>query len=339
MATYNHISDSRSAGLPRRLSEDIFTIQAFLCQFPAENNATHIRRHGPERLGHRSRPRPPARLRSSEPPSWGGGRTKTAHSCPVGTSSEFLPHELLAVMFVGMIFFLHSPGLPNQLLPMPMFDKYYSGFTNAPLFERPAAVFERLACSPPTHGEPGSIPGRITPAFLHVGIVPDHASGWRVFSGIFRFSRPFIPVLLHTHLNHPHRASGAEGSVIAVVNGSSQSTGRRKLLRTAGFLIKPLEIPDVRGFRERTQAGIVKLVADVLGMAIDARLRSDDRQWLETPRQKCSEEIWADLNIQVLRADERSVWCSAGIEELGKREIPEQNPPTSDRAAQQHDSS
>ncbi|KAJ8897132.1 hypothetical protein PR048_002478 [Dryococelus australis] len=48
--------------------------------------------------------------------------------------------------------------------------------------------------------ELGSIHGRV-PEFLHVGIVPDDAVGWRVFSGISRFPRPFIPALLHTHLN------------------------------------------------------------------------------------------------------------------------------------------
>ncbi|KAJ8878713.1 hypothetical protein PR048_019298 [Dryococelus australis] len=48
--------------------------------------------------------------------------------------------------------------------------------------------------------EPGSTPGGITPGFLQVGIVLDDVAGWRVFSGIFRFPRPYIPTLLHTHL-------------------------------------------------------------------------------------------------------------------------------------------
>ncbi|KAJ8870107.1 hypothetical protein PR048_029119 [Dryococelus australis] len=46
-------------------------------------------------------------------------------------------------------------------------------------------------------GEPGSIPNRVTPGFLHVGIVPDDAAGRLVLSGISRFLRPFIPALLH----------------------------------------------------------------------------------------------------------------------------------------------
>ncbi|KAJ8898009.1 hypothetical protein PR048_003369 [Dryococelus australis] len=36
---------------------------------------------------------------------------------------------------------------------------------------------------------------------------PDGAAGWRVFSGISLFPRRFIPVLIHTHLKHPHRLS------------------------------------------------------------------------------------------------------------------------------------
>ncbi|KAJ8881157.1 hypothetical protein PR048_017630 [Dryococelus australis] len=43
--------------------------------------------------------------------------------------------------------------------------------------------------------------------FSHVGIVPNDAVGQRVFSVISRFPRPFIPVLLHTHLNNPYRLS------------------------------------------------------------------------------------------------------------------------------------
>ncbi|KAJ8880607.1 hypothetical protein PR048_017077 [Dryococelus australis] len=48
--------------------------------------------------------------------------------------------------------------------------------------------------------EPGSTPGAPPPGFSHVGIVPDDACGLLVFSGISRFPRPFIPVLLYTLL-------------------------------------------------------------------------------------------------------------------------------------------
>ncbi|KAJ8867541.1 hypothetical protein PR048_031343 [Dryococelus australis] len=64
-----------------------------------------------------------------------------------------------------------------------------------------------LCCTGLVHqDEPGSIPGWVT-GFLQVGIVPDSAVGRRVFSGISRFPRPFIPVPLHIHISNPHRLS------------------------------------------------------------------------------------------------------------------------------------
>ncbi|KAJ8897778.1 hypothetical protein PR048_003128 [Dryococelus australis] len=64
-----------------------------------------------------------------------------------------------------------------------------------------ATAAERLACSPLTKVI------RVQSGFSHVGIVPDDAGGRRIFSGISLFPRPFIPALLYTHLNHPHRFS------------------------------------------------------------------------------------------------------------------------------------
>ncbi|KAJ8866546.1 hypothetical protein PR048_032405 [Dryococelus australis] len=68
---------------------------------------------------------------------------------------------------------------------------------------REKSVHMRIACP---RGEPGSIPGRVT-GFSHVGIMPDDVVGRRIFSGISRFSRPFIPALLHIHSNRHHRLS------------------------------------------------------------------------------------------------------------------------------------
>ncbi|KAJ8883791.1 hypothetical protein PR048_015645 [Dryococelus australis] len=56
------------------------------------------------------------------------------------------------------------------------------------------------------HSKPGSIPGLVTPRFSQVGIVPENAADRRVFSGIFRFSRPCIPAPLHSHLISPSSA-------------------------------------------------------------------------------------------------------------------------------------
>ncbi|KAJ8880610.1 hypothetical protein PR048_017080 [Dryococelus australis] len=61
-------------------------------------------------------------------------------------------------------------------------------------FRIPSAPVSLLASH---QGEPGHS------GFSHVGIVPDDADGRRVFSGISRFTRPFIPALLHTHLISP----------------------------------------------------------------------------------------------------------------------------------------
>ncbi|KAJ8866928.1 hypothetical protein PR048_032790 [Dryococelus australis] len=52
------------------------------------------------------------------------------------------------------------------------------------------------------NGEPCSIPGRVTPRFLNVIIVPDDVASQRVFSGISCFPRRFIPALLHTLITH-----------------------------------------------------------------------------------------------------------------------------------------
>ncbi|KAJ8887483.1 hypothetical protein PR048_013698 [Dryococelus australis] len=53
-------------------------------------------------------------------------------------------------------------------------------------------------------GEPGSIPGLVT-GYSQVGVVTDDAVGRRIFSGISRFPRPFIPAPLHINFNHPRR--------------------------------------------------------------------------------------------------------------------------------------
>ncbi|KAJ8891157.1 hypothetical protein PR048_010672 [Dryococelus australis] len=47
-----------------------------------------------------------------------------------------------------------------------------------------------LDCLPPHQGEPGSIPGRVTPGFSQVVIVSEDAAGRRVSSGISRFPPP-----------------------------------------------------------------------------------------------------------------------------------------------------
>ncbi|KAJ8867274.1 hypothetical protein PR048_031073 [Dryococelus australis] len=53
------------------------------------------------------------------------------------------------------------------------------------------------------HGDPGSIPGGLTPRFSHVGIVLDDAACRRVLSGHSRFPRPCIPAPLQPRVLFP----------------------------------------------------------------------------------------------------------------------------------------
>ncbi|KAJ8889078.1 hypothetical protein PR048_008572 [Dryococelus australis] len=79
----------------------------------------------------------------------------------------------------------------------------HSDFTNhTPLYSgchlfEGVVVAEQLACLPPTKANRVQSPAGPLPDF-HI-----YATGRRVFSGSSHFPRPFIPVLLHTHLNHP----------------------------------------------------------------------------------------------------------------------------------------
>ncbi|KAJ8867250.1 hypothetical protein PR048_031049 [Dryococelus australis] len=69
-----------------------------------------------------------------------------------------------------------------------------------------ATVAERLNCSPPTKVTRIQSPaGSLRP--FACGNPAEDAVGRRVFLGFSRLPRLFIPTLLHTHLNHPHRLS------------------------------------------------------------------------------------------------------------------------------------
>ncbi|KAJ8870352.1 hypothetical protein PR048_029373 [Dryococelus australis] len=68
-------------------------------------------------------------------------------------------------------------------------------------------------------GRPSSIPGRFTPKFSQVGIVPDDAADRQVSSGISHFPRPCVPALLHTHLSSP--SSALKTSVLRAAQISS----------------------------------------------------------------------------------------------------------------------
>ncbi|KAJ8874578.1 hypothetical protein PR048_025444 [Dryococelus australis] len=80
-----------------------------------------------------------------------------------------------------------------------------------------------IARPPPDQSKQGSILGRVTPGFSHVGMVPDDASGRQVFSRFSRSPRSCIPALLHTHLISP--SSALKTSLLRAAQISQLSTG------------------------------------------------------------------------------------------------------------------
>ncbi|KAJ8879967.1 hypothetical protein PR048_020588 [Dryococelus australis] len=81
-------------------------------------------------------------------------------------------------------------------------------------------------------GEPSSIPGGVASAFSRVGIAPDDATARRVFSGVSRSYRPFIPALLHTHLVSP--SSALNSSMLRATQTSSLTRSANGMLKVAG---------------------------------------------------------------------------------------------------------
>ncbi|KAJ8869245.1 hypothetical protein PR048_030817 [Dryococelus australis] len=86
-----------------------------------------------------------------------------------------------------------APGAPRASLQ-------YSSALGCVQTGRGGAVARLLASY---QRETGSIPGGATPGILHVEIVLNDVPGQWVFWGIFRFPRPWIAKLLHTHANSP----------------------------------------------------------------------------------------------------------------------------------------
>ncbi|KAJ8893493.1 hypothetical protein PR048_006091 [Dryococelus australis] len=84
------------------------------------------------------------------------------------------------------------------------------------------AVLKLLA---PNQGESDSTPGGVAPGFSYVGIVPDDASGRRVFSGISRFLSTCIPALPHTPLASPSSALKTSMSGAAQISPLPTSRG------------------------------------------------------------------------------------------------------------------
>ncbi|KAJ8878899.1 hypothetical protein PR048_019502 [Dryococelus australis] len=88
-------------------------------------------------------------------------------------------------------------------------------------------------------GEPGSIPGGVTPGFSRVEIVLDDAAGRRVFSGISHFSRPFNPALPHTHLASALSALKTHISILPAMRSASSSSPVRLRYRPCLGVVSP----------------------------------------------------------------------------------------------------
>ncbi|KAJ8889356.1 hypothetical protein PR048_008855 [Dryococelus australis] len=95
-------------------------------------------------------------------------------------------------------------------------------------------VYARLLAS-----RPGSIPGRVT-GFSHMGIVPDDAVDWWVFSGISRFPHLFIPAPLH-----PHRPQSPSSALKTTLLRAAQiSSLTLCLLQTILWRLQKQEYPE-----------------------------------------------------------------------------------------------
>ncbi|KAJ8893489.1 hypothetical protein PR048_006087, partial [Dryococelus australis] len=113
---------------------------------------------------------------------------------------------------------------------------------------------------------PGSIPGRATPEFSHLGIVPDNAFGRRVSWGISRFHSPYIPALLRFNISFdPHRLSipycYEPIYICATITFSSDNTGHTPY-RTEEFslLAGRLQECDELGIRKGQPASDTPLI-------------------------------------------------------------------------------
>ncbi|KAJ8871611.1 hypothetical protein PR048_027938 [Dryococelus australis] len=141
-------------------------------------------------------------------------------------SNEFWPH-------------LTSPHPAIQFVPN-MFYRVEVGALGGPVQSANIVVgvpLHTVSLLTSHQGEPGSIPGRVTPGFSRLGIVPDDATDWRVSSGISRFPQPFHSVSCSGLLLFQHYS--AVGQLArAAASGEDGETARGWLdsrIRLANF--------------------------------------------------------------------------------------------------------
>ncbi|KAJ8866425.1 hypothetical protein PR048_032268 [Dryococelus australis] len=162
-----------------------------------------------------------------------------------------------------------------------------------------AAVAEQSTCSPPNKVNRARSPAVSLPAFSQVGIVADDDASRRVFSGISRLPRPFIPAPLHTGPN--------------LFTHLSMSAGMRKAEETGD----PRENLPNSGII-RHDSHMRKFERDPARTDLPVPLGYTGRSYLS---------IWATRNNGVIGSRRR--WSEASDEGAEKTGDPRENPPTS----------
>ncbi|KAJ8873667.1 hypothetical protein PR048_024497, partial [Dryococelus australis] len=229
----------------------------------------------------------------------------------------------------------------------------YRGNISANTHLRWAEVIELLDCSPPNNGEPGSIPGRVTPDIRMLGNVQDDAAGRWVFSGISRFPRSCIPALLNCHSFHPpHRISTCLGGEIrprsrlharvqlhALPREALVCCGWQPFPPTTPFIIRPARAGEQMSLpsRARIQKALTKSVA-----LRRQRASPNNGQVTTADKLQCCQmavyfpfsgkfqlSLARNEKKKKERSEVRQGWSGAGVQGRGKREILEKDPPTS----------
>ncbi|KAJ8886184.1 hypothetical protein PR048_012393 [Dryococelus australis] len=191
------------------------------------------------------------------------------------------------------------------------------------------------------HGESGSIPGRVTSGFSHVGIVLDDAAGWRDFSGISRFPRTSIPAPLNIHLASPTsdlktsllRAAQISSLIIHSMKSSTAVYLAIHLVAqipipafTWGDFGKPWK-PEIRMADRQLNPGPPECECSVLPLRHLSRVRTELRNSWPTERPRCfSTEAWFEMmfgdwehSLDALDAPERPGRFRANSRLQGKK--------------------
>ncbi|KAJ8894591.1 hypothetical protein PR048_007255 [Dryococelus australis] len=138
----------------------------------------------------------------------------------------------------------------------------------------------------------GSIPGRVIPGFSHVGIEPDDAAGWRVFSGISRSPAPSFRrcsmLTAITLIGSQDLAVKSQGLPVEELKSPSLQEDQNQVTHLASAFLSR----DYHDFRYAS-------------FTLGRSEKNVDRAWsiVDSEVIRVSEAIRAALNIEVLRAN------------------------------------